>query len=126
MEPGGVDNNVWVVGDDHEAVDIDAAHDAEAIACAVGDRRLTAIMCTHAHDHVDTAPISPKPPEHPSGPSHHGCGCGCGCGGDHLAPGRVCRPGPQLIFQHQVTNWQRVVRVDRSAELSGAQVSKGM
>lgn len=52
-----VDNNVWLVGDDHEVVVIDAAHDADAIAAAVGDRRLTAIVCTHAHnDHVDAAP----------------------------------------------------------------------
>ncbi|MCL6734771.1 MBL fold metallo-hydrolase [Streptomyces neyagawaensis] len=52
-----VDNNVWIVGDDHEVVVIDAAHDADAIAEAVGDRRLTAIVCTHAHnDHIDAAP----------------------------------------------------------------------
>lgn len=52
-----VDNNVWIVGDDHEAVVIDAAHDADAIAEAVGDRRLTAIVCIHAHnDHVNVAP----------------------------------------------------------------------
>src|ERR671926_323482 len=52
-----VDNNVWLVGDDHEVVVIDAAHDADAIAEAVGDRRLTAIVCTHAHnDHVNAAP----------------------------------------------------------------------
>ncbi|MQY16043.1 Hydroxyacylglutathione hydrolase [Streptomyces sp. RB5] len=52
-----VDNNVWIVGDDAEAVVIDAAHDADAIAAAVGDRRLTAIICTHAHnDHIDAAP----------------------------------------------------------------------
>ncbi|MFF5187556.1 MBL fold metallo-hydrolase [Streptomyces sp. NPDC000345] len=52
-----VDNNVWLVGDDHEVVVIDAAHDATAIAEAVGDRRLTAIVCTHAHnDHIDAAP----------------------------------------------------------------------
>ena len=52
-----VDNNVWIIGDDHEAVVIDAAHDADAIAEAVGDRRLTAIICTHAHnDHIDAAP----------------------------------------------------------------------
>ncbi len=52
-----VDNNVWIVGDDHEAIVIDAAHDADAIAEAVGDRRLTAIVCTHAHnDHIDAAP----------------------------------------------------------------------
>ncbi|MEU6227637.1 MBL fold metallo-hydrolase [Streptomyces sp. NPDC047042] len=52
-----VDNNVWIVGDDHEVIVIDAAHDADAIATAVGDRRLTAIVCTHAHnDHIDAAP----------------------------------------------------------------------
>ncbi|MBK3642044.1 MULTISPECIES: MBL fold metallo-hydrolase [Streptomyces] len=52
-----VDNNVWLVGDDHEVVVIDAAHDAEAIAAAVGGRRVRAIVCTHAHnDHIDAAP----------------------------------------------------------------------
>ncbi|MDW4911406.1 MBL fold metallo-hydrolase, partial [Streptomyces sp. ADMS] len=52
-----VDNNVWIIGDDSEAIVIDAAHDADAIAAAVGDRRLTAIVCTHAHnDHIDAAP----------------------------------------------------------------------
>ncbi|MFI9103108.1 MBL fold metallo-hydrolase [Streptomyces fildesensis] len=52
-----VDNNVWIVGDDSEAIVIDAAHDAAAIAAAVGDRTLRAIVCTHAHnDHIDAAP----------------------------------------------------------------------
>lgn len=52
-----VDNNVWIVGDDREALVIDAAHDHEAILAAVGDRRLTAVVCTHAHnDHVNAAP----------------------------------------------------------------------
>ncbi|KND42439.1 MBL fold metallo-hydrolase [Streptomyces stelliscabiei] len=52
-----VDNNVWLVGDDHEAVVIDAAHDADAIAEALGGRTLRAILCTHAHDdHIDAAP----------------------------------------------------------------------
>lgn len=52
-----VDNNVWLVGDDDEVVVIDAAHDADAIATAVGSRRLVAIVCTHAHDdHVNAAP----------------------------------------------------------------------
>ncbi|MGW8847406.1 MBL fold metallo-hydrolase [Streptomyces xiamenensis] len=52
-----VDNNVWIVGDDHEAVVIDAAHDADAIRAALGDRTLRAIVCTHAHnDHIDAAP----------------------------------------------------------------------
>ncbi|MCI3242624.1 MBL fold metallo-hydrolase [Streptomyces spinosisporus] len=52
-----VDNNVWIVGDDHEAIVVDAAHDADAIAEAVGDRALCAIVCTHAHDdHINAAP----------------------------------------------------------------------
>lgn len=52
-----VDNNVWLVGDDREVIVIDAAHDADAIATAVGDRRVRAIVCTHAHDdHVNAAP----------------------------------------------------------------------
>ncbi|MEU2246218.1 MBL fold metallo-hydrolase [Streptomyces sp. NPDC019224] len=52
-----VDNNVWIVGDDTEAVVIDAAHDAAAIEAALGDRTLRAIICTHAHnDHIDAAP----------------------------------------------------------------------
>ncbi|MEV8316419.1 MBL fold metallo-hydrolase [Streptomyces sp. NPDC059900] len=52
-----VDNNVWIVGDDDEVVVIDAAHDAGAIAAVVGERRVVAIVCTHAHDdHIDAAP----------------------------------------------------------------------
>ncbi|MFJ8922587.1 MBL fold metallo-hydrolase [Streptomyces sp. NPDC102415] len=52
-----VDNNVWIVGDDTEAVVIDAAHDAAAIQDALGGRTLRAIICTHAHnDHIDAAP----------------------------------------------------------------------
>jgi glyoxylase-like metal-dependent hydrolase (beta-lactamase superfamily II) len=52
-----VENNVWLVGDDEEVLVIDAPHDAEAIRAAVGDRRLVAIACTHAHDdHVAAAP----------------------------------------------------------------------
>lgn len=52
-----VDNNVWIVGDDHEAIVVDAAHDADAILAALGGRTLRAIVCTHAHnDHIDAAP----------------------------------------------------------------------
>jgi glyoxylase-like metal-dependent hydrolase (beta-lactamase superfamily II) len=51
-----VDNNVWLVGDDCEVLVIDAAHDAAAIAAAVGHRRVVAIVCTHGHnDHVNAA-----------------------------------------------------------------------
>jgi glyoxylase-like metal-dependent hydrolase (beta-lactamase superfamily II) len=52
-----VDNNVWVVGDDEECVVIDAPHDVEGILAVVGERRVKAILCTHAHDdHVRVAP----------------------------------------------------------------------
>lgn len=52
-----VENNVWLVGDDTEVIVIDPAHDAAAIAEAVGGRQLKAIVCTHAHnDHIDAAP----------------------------------------------------------------------
>ena len=43
-----VENNLWVVGDDTECVVIDAPHDVDAIMGIVGDRRVTAIVCTHA------------------------------------------------------------------------------
>ncbi len=73
-----VDNNVWIVGDDHEVIVIDAAHDADAIAEAVGDRRLTAIVCTHAHnDHVNAAPaLAERAPVPPSGCTATTCRCG--------------------------------------------------
>src|SRR5690349_2489089 len=52
-----VDNNVWLVGDDHEVVVIDAAHDAAAVLAAVGGRRLAAVVSTHGHnDHISAAP----------------------------------------------------------------------
>lgn len=52
-----VDNNVWLVGDEDEVLVVDAAHDADAITAAVGERRVVGIVCTHAHDdHVSAAP----------------------------------------------------------------------
>ena len=52
-----VDNNVWVVGDDAECVIIDAPHSVDDILAVVGDRKVRAIICTHAHDdHVLVAP----------------------------------------------------------------------
>ena len=51
-----VENNVWLIGDDHDVVVIDAPHDADAILSAVGDRNVTAVVCTHAHnDHINAA-----------------------------------------------------------------------
>lgn len=52
-----VDNNVWVIGDDAECVVIDAPHSVPAILDVVGDRKVVAIVLTHAHDdHVRVAP----------------------------------------------------------------------
>ncbi|MGW4069588.1 MBL fold metallo-hydrolase [Nocardia grenadensis] len=52
-----VANNIWLVGDDDEVLIIDAAHDAQPILAAVAGRRVTAVVCTHAHnDHVTVAP----------------------------------------------------------------------
>ncbi len=51
-----VDNNVWIVGDDDEVVVIDPAHDAAAIAAAVGEREALAVLLTHGHDdHIRAA-----------------------------------------------------------------------
>ena len=52
-----VDNNIWVVGDDAECIVIDAPHSVADILAVVGDRKVKAIVCTHAHDdHVRVAP----------------------------------------------------------------------
>ena len=51
-----VDNNVWLVGDDDEALVIDAPHDAAPILEVIGGRRVTAIVLTHGHnDHITAA-----------------------------------------------------------------------
>jgi glyoxylase-like metal-dependent hydrolase (beta-lactamase superfamily II) len=51
-----VENNIWLVGDDHEVIVIDAAHDAAPIVKAIGDRVVRAILCTHGHnDHINAA-----------------------------------------------------------------------
>jgi glyoxylase-like metal-dependent hydrolase (beta-lactamase superfamily II) len=51
-----VENNIWIIGDDHEVLVVDAAHDAAPIAAAVGDRSVRAILCTHGHnDHINAA-----------------------------------------------------------------------
>jgi glyoxylase-like metal-dependent hydrolase (beta-lactamase superfamily II) len=51
-----VENNIWLIGDDHEVLVVDAAHDANPILAAVGDRSVRAILCTHGHnDHINAA-----------------------------------------------------------------------
>lgn len=51
-----IENNVWIIGSDTEAIIIDAAHDAAAIAQAVGERTVLGILLTHGHeDHVNAA-----------------------------------------------------------------------
>lgn len=51
-----VDNNVWIVGNDEECVIIDSPHDASAIINQVRDRKVLAILQTHAHnDHIGAA-----------------------------------------------------------------------
>jgi len=51
-----VDNNVWLVGDDERVIVVDAAHDAEPIIAAVGEREVVALVLTHGHDdHISAA-----------------------------------------------------------------------
>ncbi len=51
-----VENNVWLVGDEHEVLVIDAAHVAKPILEAIGGRDVLAIVLTHGHnDHVNAA-----------------------------------------------------------------------
>jgi len=51
-----VDNNIWVIGDDTSCVVVDAPHSVDEIQALVGDRTVSAIVCTHAHDdHVRVA-----------------------------------------------------------------------
>lgn len=51
-----VENNIWLVGDDHEVVVIDAAHDHRPILDGIGGRKVKAVICTHGHnDHINAA-----------------------------------------------------------------------
>lgn len=52
-----VENNVWVIGNNHECLVVDAPHDVDAILKIAGGREVRGILCTHAHDdHVRVAP----------------------------------------------------------------------
>lgn len=52
-----VDNNIWLIGDDASCYIIDAAHEADPIIEAVGDRKVLGVLLTHGHnDHVTVAP----------------------------------------------------------------------
>ncbi|MGH3795539.1 MAG: MBL fold metallo-hydrolase [Pseudonocardiaceae bacterium] len=56
-----VENNVWLLGDDQQVLVIDAAHDADPIRVMAGERRVSAIACTHGHnDHINAAPTLSK------------------------------------------------------------------
>jgi glyoxylase-like metal-dependent hydrolase (beta-lactamase superfamily II) len=51
-----VENNIWLVGDDRDVLVVDAAHEHGPIVEGIGDRRVTAIVCTHGHnDHINAA-----------------------------------------------------------------------
>ena len=60
-----VDNNVWVIGDDTECVVFDAPHNVADILTVVGDRKVGAVLCTHAHgDHRVLRPNPDAPAPH--------------------------------------------------------------
>jgi glyoxylase-like metal-dependent hydrolase (beta-lactamase superfamily II) len=51
-----VENNIWLLATDTRVIVVDAAHDAAAIADAVGDRKVVMIIATHGHnDHINAA-----------------------------------------------------------------------
>ena len=52
----GVDNNVWIVGNDSSVIIIDPAHDVDKISRTVAGRTVEKILLTHAHDdHIRSA-----------------------------------------------------------------------
>lgn len=94
-----VDNNVWVVGDDHECVVVDAPHDPQAVLALVGGRRVVAVLLTHAHDDhcrvapevgaAAGAPVLLHPLELPLWQLVHGAGPAAPRWHDDLADGQV-------------------------------------
>jgi glyoxylase-like metal-dependent hydrolase (beta-lactamase superfamily II) len=66
----GVDNNVWVVGDENDVAVFDAAHTAQPIIDAVAGRNVVAVVCTHGHnDHITVAPNLGKALDAPGVPA---------------------------------------------------------
>lgn len=56
LQLGPLENNVWIIGDDEKVLVIDAAHDAQTISQAIGERKLQAVLITHGHfDHINAA-----------------------------------------------------------------------
>ncbi|ALU73476.1 hydrolase (plasmid) [Rhodococcus erythropolis R138] len=52
------ETNVWLIGDDRDVVIVDPAGAPELVADAMGNRRLTAVICTHGHRaHVAAAMV---------------------------------------------------------------------
>lgn len=54
---GSATAHTWLIGDDDEVVVVDAGQPADAVAAAVGARRVLAVLATHARPgHIETAP----------------------------------------------------------------------
>lgn len=74
--------NVWLVGDDREVVIVDPAGAPDLVADAVGNRQLTAVICTQGHRaHIAaamalgegfSAPVLIHPADHASWQEVHG------------------------------------------------------
>lgn len=60
-----VDNNVWIVGDDEEAIVIDAAHDADAIVAALASTG----RCARSSAPMGTTTTSTRPRRWPPAPA---------------------------------------------------------
>ena len=96
-----VDNNVWLIGDGREMIVVDAAHDADAIAVAVGDRRVLSIVCTHAHDdHVNAAPELSRRLAAPVLPHPAETGVRTGHGETTTIGGETAHLGEWLVRRH--------------------------